>query len=54
MNVKEKTYYFCGKCEQDYNSYDDAEECCGGTESEDEDHGPTQAELESVGQQRLL
>lgn len=54
MNPEPVTYWFCGKCEQDYQTESEAEECCGGTPEAESDQPPTQAQLEAMGQQRLV
>jgi len=56
MNPYPATYWFCGKCEQDYDNEMDAEECCGGSPTWEPDNPdpPTAAELEAMGQQRLI
>ena len=56
MNPEPVTYWFCGKCERDYNNEMDAEECCGGSPTSEPDNPapPTAAELEAMGQQRLI
>jgi hypothetical protein len=49
------TIYLCGVCENECNSYEEADECCQG---EDEETGelkpPTLLELEALGQKRLI
>jgi hypothetical protein len=56
MNPEPVTYWFCGKCEADYRSEEEAEKCCGGSPQTDVDNQqpPTTAELEALGQLGLL
>jgi hypothetical protein len=54
MNPEPVTYWFCGKCEADYRSEQEAEECCGGSVESANNQPPTTAELEAMGQQRLI
>jgi len=48
------TIYLCGVCENERNSYEEADECCDGDDNSDEPEQPTAAELEAMGQQRLI
>lgn len=49
------TIYLCGNCEEEHDSYDEADECCDGEENDSsEPKPPTAAELEALGQQKLL
>lgn len=51
MDAQQHTYWTCDLCDQDYNDEESAEECCSEKVNAD---GMSQAELERLGQQRLI
>ena len=48
------TIWLCGECEEEHDSYDEADECCEGADEGSGEPTPTPAELEALGQQSLI